>query len=106
MTDHRVTDLSYGHLGEASYDVDEQSWYFSSQTSLGKFRQVEFTDQYLQFLQSPPYSLCNPYESIYLLLCEFLQARPRQLQESVNRKKDGFEKPCLTPVLRKLLSHL
>jgi uncharacterized protein (DUF2336 family) len=36
MTDHRVTDLSYGHLGEALYDVDEQSWYFSSETSLGK----------------------------------------------------------------------
>ena len=35
MTDHRATDLLYGHLGEASYDVDEQSWYFSREISLG-----------------------------------------------------------------------
>jgi RNA polymerase I-specific transcription initiation factor RRN6 len=41
MTDHRATHLSYGHLGEASYDLDEQSWYFSRDTSLGKLDRVE-----------------------------------------------------------------
>ncbi|KAE9375423.1 hypothetical protein N431DRAFT_402951 [Stipitochalara longipes BDJ] len=30
MTDHRVTDLSYGHLGKASYDTEENQWTFSS----------------------------------------------------------------------------
>jgi len=40
MTDHRATDLSYGHLGEASYDVDEQSWSFSREASLGKLYRV------------------------------------------------------------------
>ncbi|KAH8811781.1 RNA polymerase I-specific transcription initiation factor RRN6-like protein [Xylogone sp. PMI_703] len=29
MTDHRVTDLSYGQLGEASYDTHEKEWHFS-----------------------------------------------------------------------------
>jgi len=30
MTDHRVTDLSYGHLGKASYDIEESQWTFSN----------------------------------------------------------------------------
>jgi RNA polymerase I-specific transcription initiation factor RRN6 len=30
MTDHRVTDLSYGHLGKASYDTEENQWTFSN----------------------------------------------------------------------------
>lgn len=29
MADHRVTDLSYGHLGKASYDTEENEWKFS-----------------------------------------------------------------------------
>ncbi|EKD12846.1 uncharacterized protein L3040_007000 [Drepanopeziza brunnea f. sp. 'multigermtubi'] len=29
MTDHRVTDLSHGQLGEATYDPEEQRWKFS-----------------------------------------------------------------------------
>ncbi|KAM3074231.1 hypothetical protein ACMFMF_006252 [Clarireedia jacksonii] len=29
MTDHRVTDLVYGHLGQLSYDVNQQQWSFS-----------------------------------------------------------------------------
>jgi hypothetical protein len=43
MTDHRATDLSYGHLGEASYDVDEQSWCFPREASLGKLDRVDHT---------------------------------------------------------------
>ena len=33
MTDHRVTDLSYGHLGEATYDIDTGEWRFSMEAS-------------------------------------------------------------------------
>jgi len=29
MTDHRVTDLAFGHLGQASYDTEERQWVFS-----------------------------------------------------------------------------
>ena len=29
MTDHRVSDLSYGHLGTAIYDLDEERWLFN-----------------------------------------------------------------------------
>jgi RNA polymerase I-specific transcription initiation factor RRN6 len=29
MADHPVTDLSYGHLGKASYDTEENEWKFS-----------------------------------------------------------------------------
>ncbi|RDW82097.1 hypothetical protein BP6252_03209 [Coleophoma cylindrospora] len=29
MIDHRVTDLSYGHLGEATYDIETKQWGFS-----------------------------------------------------------------------------
>jgi hypothetical protein len=47
MTDHRATDLSYGHLGEASYNVDELNWSFSRETSLGGLHQVEYTGQCL-----------------------------------------------------------
>jgi hypothetical protein len=36
MTDHRVTDLSYGHLGKASYDTDENQWIFSNTKDQGK----------------------------------------------------------------------
>jgi len=36
MANYRATDLSYGHLGEASYDVDEQNWFFSRNPALGK----------------------------------------------------------------------
>lgn len=36
MTDHRVTEITYGHLGEASYDLEEQNWTFSRHTTLGK----------------------------------------------------------------------
>jgi hypothetical protein len=37
MGDHRVNDLSYGHLGEATYDPDEQSWRFQRNDSLGMY---------------------------------------------------------------------
>lgn len=33
---HRVTNLSYGHLGEASYRPDEQDWSFSRDVVAGK----------------------------------------------------------------------
>jgi hypothetical protein len=45
MTDHRTTDLSYGHLGEASYDADEKSWHFSSQPSIGGLHQVAYIEK-------------------------------------------------------------
>lgn len=106
MTDHRVTDLLYGHLGEASYDVDEQRWCFSSQTGLGKLFLVKYINQGLQFAQNHAYSLCSPSKSIYLHLYEFLHTRPGPLQISVSHKKDGFERPYLKPALRRLLSHL
>jgi hypothetical protein len=38
MTDqHRVTDLAYGVLGEASYDGQEGEWLFSRQATGGAF---------------------------------------------------------------------
>ncbi|KAL3422449.1 hypothetical protein PVAG01_06605 [Phlyctema vagabunda] len=33
MTDHRVDDLSYGHLGEATYDIDTKEWDFSREVN-------------------------------------------------------------------------
>jgi len=36
MTDRRVTDLSYGHLGEASYDTEVNRWEFSNTKDRGK----------------------------------------------------------------------
>jgi RNA polymerase I-specific transcription initiation factor RRN6 len=36
MTDHRVTDLSYGHLGNASYDTDGNQWTFSNTKDEGE----------------------------------------------------------------------
>ncbi|KAI9739439.1 MAG: hypothetical protein M1818_005127 [Claussenomyces sp. TS43310] len=36
MTNRRVNDLSYGHLGEASYDARQQEWSFSRTTSLDR----------------------------------------------------------------------
>jgi RNA polymerase I-specific transcription initiation factor RRN6 len=38
MTDHRVTDLSYGHLGKASYDTEENQWSFSNTKDKGELR--------------------------------------------------------------------
>ncbi len=35
MTDHRVTDLSYGHLGKAIYDIEGKEWNFSLDTDQG-----------------------------------------------------------------------
>jgi len=35
MTDHRVTDLSYGHLGQATYDPEAQEWTFSVDVNQG-----------------------------------------------------------------------
>ena len=40
MTDHRETDLSYGHLGEATYDIDTKEWRFSVEPSAQKLRQL------------------------------------------------------------------
>lgn len=40
MTDHRVTDLSYGHLGEATYDIDTNEWRFSVEPSAQHLRQL------------------------------------------------------------------
>jgi hypothetical protein len=45
MTDHRATDLSYGHLGEASYEVDDTSWHFSRELIIGELYQVKSFDQ-------------------------------------------------------------
>lgn len=36
MTDHSVTDLSYGHLGKASYDTEETQWTFSKSVDHGE----------------------------------------------------------------------
>ncbi|TAQ88050.1 hypothetical protein B7494_g3615 [Chlorociboria aeruginascens] len=42
MTDHRVNDLSYGHLGEISYDIDEAKWIFTTDPSHGRqFEQLQ-----------------------------------------------------------------
>jgi RNA polymerase I-specific transcription initiation factor RRN6 len=40
MTDHRLTDLSYGHLGEATYDIDTQEWRFSLGSSALDIQQL------------------------------------------------------------------
>ena len=40
MIDHRVTDLSYGHLGEVTYDVDSNKWHFSVKPPSPYFRQL------------------------------------------------------------------
>ena len=40
MTDHRATDLSYGHLGEATYDIDRREWRFSVGPSAPIFQQL------------------------------------------------------------------
>jgi RNA polymerase I-specific transcription initiation factor RRN6 len=40
MTDHRVTDLSYGHLGEATYDIDTNEWIFSVEPCAQSIRQL------------------------------------------------------------------
>lgn len=41
MTDHRSTDLSFGHLGEPSYDTDQKQWVFSISPSKGQtFQQL------------------------------------------------------------------
>ena len=37
MTDHRVTDLSYGLPGKATYDVEEKHWEFSVNFDQSKF---------------------------------------------------------------------
>lgn len=37
MADRRVNDLSYGHIGEASYESEEQTWYFSRSLDIGMF---------------------------------------------------------------------
>jgi hypothetical protein len=42
MADHRVTDICYGHVGEGSYDLDEQNWTFTSELTLGK-RSINFS---------------------------------------------------------------
>lgn len=36
MADRRVPDLSYGHVGDASYDINEGKWNFSVDTSRSK----------------------------------------------------------------------
>lgn len=36
MTDHRVTDLSHGHPGKATYDTEEQKWTFSQTFTNGE----------------------------------------------------------------------
>jgi hypothetical protein len=36
MADRRGTDLTYGHLGEATYDTVEQKWSFSRMPVLRK----------------------------------------------------------------------
>jgi hypothetical protein len=43
MDDHRISDLLYGHLGEASYDPDEKSWSFSRELSQGGFNLSYFS---------------------------------------------------------------
>lgn len=50
MTDHRVTEITYGHLGEASYDLEEQSWTFSRHTTLGKSFSLFFISERLSHL--------------------------------------------------------
>lgn len=57
MTDHRVTDLSYGHLGKASYDTEENQWTFSNTKDKGELPAEycrnstdQFVDQRIQQL--------------------------------------------------------
>jgi hypothetical protein len=52
MTDHWVAEITYGHLGEASYDLEEQNWIFSRHTTLGKGFSLPFTVARLTLPQS------------------------------------------------------
>ncbi|KAF8863503.1 hypothetical protein BDZ45DRAFT_722283 [Acephala macrosclerotiorum] len=54
MTDHRVTDLSYGHLGKASYDTEENEWKFSVNLD-----QKSFIQQLTPFKEWHPPSIRN-----------------------------------------------
>ncbi|KAG0646323.1 PITH domain-containing [Hyphodiscus hymeniophilus] len=40
MIDHQVTDLSYGHLGEVTYDIDSNEWCFSVNPSTLQISQL------------------------------------------------------------------
>jgi len=42
MADHRANDLSYGHLGEATYDAEDNQWGFSVETSHSTFNEYCF----------------------------------------------------------------
>ncbi|PQE17769.1 hypothetical protein CJF31_00005492 [Rutstroemia sp. NJR-2017a BVV2] len=54
MTDHRVTDLVHGHLGQLSYDVNEQQWLFSKDPT-----KVRHFEQLLPYKQCIPPSIRN-----------------------------------------------
>ncbi|PQE30351.1 hypothetical protein CJF32_00008322 [Rutstroemia sp. NJR-2017a WRK4] len=54
MTDHRVTDLVHGHLGQLSYDVNEQQWLFSKDPT-----KVRHFEQLLPYRQCIPPSIRN-----------------------------------------------
>lgn len=65
MTDHRLTDLSYGHLGESSYDIGQSQWEFSVKHTTGwsyRFSRKASIDGFLgpAFQQLLPFKQCEP----------------------------------------------
>ncbi|PBP20490.1 hypothetical protein BUE80_DR008811 [Diplocarpon rosae] len=59
MTDHRVTDLSHGHPGRATYNTEERGWKFSQ-----TFTDGPSLKQLLPFKQwlAPSYQIANKWE--------------------------------------------
>ncbi|KAG9248570.1 RNA polymerase I-specific transcription initiation factor RRN6-like protein [Calycina marina] len=64
MAEHRANDLSYGHIGEATYNADNGQWGFSVDTAQGRSsnapRKPFFMSLDHTFQQVLPFTTCQP----------------------------------------------
>ncbi|EPE27311.1 hypothetical protein GLAREA_03226 [Glarea lozoyensis ATCC 20868] len=78
MTDRKPTDLSYGHPGQATYDVEEKQWIFSrSPEHQQEFRQISpYKECFPASIQNLPQTTQLPSVESKFQLKKILKANP------------------------------
>jgi RNA polymerase I-specific transcription initiation factor RRN6 len=80
MADRRVPDLSYGHVGDASYDINEGKWKFSVDTSRSKLPYTCRAGPFLKLSLAQIFEQIGPFKENFAATIQNVPKTTRKLQ--------------------------